>query len=286
MTAAPAAAPLAHLLEGAGPPVVLLNGGMMTFSSWEPVAARLRQRYRLLRFDFRGQLQSPGEAPLTLAGHAADVAALLDAAEWESAHLVGTSFGAEVALEFAAAAPARVRSLTLITAMDRATAEFRRQSDVMRAILAGVAAGGDRTAFYRELIDGVYSDDYQRREADTIAARRAQIDQLPLAWFAGIDRLLVALEEFDLGSRLAAIRSPACVVIAEHDLVMARERALALAAALRAEVAVHPSSGHGLVVEDPEWLAEVCLEFLERVAPSAPDSVREGSRAPSGVAPA
>ena len=56
---------LAHRLEGEGPPVVLLNGGMMTFPSWEAIAAPLRARYRLLRFDFRGQLLSPPTSPAT-----------------------------------------------------------------------------------------------------------------------------------------------------------------------------------------------------------------------------
>ena len=71
---------LAHRLEGEGPPVVLLNGGMMTFPSWEAIAAPLRARYRLLRFDFRGQLLSPPSAadvlPSDLAGHALAVPAL------------------------------------------------------------------------------------------------------------------------------------------------------------------------------------------------------------------
>ena len=86
---------LTHRIEGEGPPVVLLNGGMMTFPSWEAFAAPLRARYRLLRFDFRGQLLSPptpsDAMPSDLAGHAADVEALFDRLGWESAHPVGAS---------------------------------------------------------------------------------------------------------------------------------------------------------------------------------------------------
>src|SRR3990167_6918619 len=131
--------PLAHRIEGQGPPVVLLNGGMMTFASWEPIAARLRERYQALRFDFRGQLLSPGEPPAELAGHADDVAALLDRVGWPSAHCVGTSFGALVAVELAARAPGSVRSLLLATAMDRTTPALRSQCDAMRALLAEIA---------------------------------------------------------------------------------------------------------------------------------------------------
>ncbi len=259
MSAPPA---LAYRVEGDGPNVVLLNGGMMSFPAWEPVAARLRAGHRVLLFDFRGQLLSPGEGPADLAGHADDLAALLDGLGWDGAHLIGASFGAEVALHFAARQPQRVRSLVAVTAMDRETEEFRRQSDDMRAVLAEVLGGGERGRFYDVLVEGVYSAAYRHAEAPLIAARRAQIDRLPLAWFDGVDRLLAALAGFDLTRLLARIRCPALVVLAGDDRVMDGERSRALAAALAAEVVVHPTSGHALVAEDPEWLAEVCLEFL------------------------
>lgn len=255
---------LAHRLEGEGTPVVLLNGGMMTFPSWEPTAERLRARHATLLFDFRGQLLSPGPPPDTLEAHAEDVVALLDRVGWESAHLLGASFGAEVAIEVAARAPERVRSLELVTAMDRSTPEFRRQSDGMRSVLGEVLAGGERGRFYDVLVEGVYSSAYRQAEAATLAARRAAVDQLPLEWFAGVDGLLAAVERFDLTDRLRAVRCPALVVIADGDRVMERDRSEALARALDAEVAVHPTSGHALVAEDPAWLAEVCLVFLAR----------------------
>jgi pimeloyl-ACP methyl ester carboxylesterase len=266
MSAGPA---LTHRIAGEGPPVVLLNGGMMTASSWEPFASRLRASHRVLGFDFRGQLLSPGPVPADLSGHARDVVALLDAVGWESAHLVGASFGAEVAVELAASAPARVRSLALITAMDRETPEFRRGSDEMRAILAEVRAGGDRGRFYDALIGGVYSQRYLAAEAAAFAARRAQVDQLPAAWFEGVDGLLASLEGFDLGPRLRLVRSPTLVVNAALDQVMAPERSAALAAGLRAETVIHPLAGHALVAEDPDWLGGVVLSFLGRQEPVA-----------------
>ena len=260
---------LAHRLEGEGSPVVLLNGGMMTLSSWEAVAAPLRAHHRLLRFDFRGQLLSPpatrAAVPSDLAGHADDVAALLDRLGWESAHLIGASFGAEVALELAARRPERARSLVVITAMDRETPEFRRGSDEMRAVLARRLDGGDRALFYDLLVGSVYSAGYRHAEAATLAARRAQTDQLPPAWFEGVDRLLAALEDFDLTPRLAHVRCPALALLAADDRIMDSERARAMAAAIGAEVAVHPSSGHALVVEDPDWVARACLAFLDRL---------------------
>jgi pimeloyl-ACP methyl ester carboxylesterase len=257
-------APLTHRLTGEGPPVVLLNGGMMTFPAWEPFIEKLGTGYQVLRFDFRGQLLSPGEGPADLAGHAADVLALLDQVGWTSAHWIGASFGAVVAVEAAARAPERARSLSVVTAMDRETPEFGRGGEEMHRILAEILAGGDPGRFYDHLIDGIYSPGYRAAEAATLAARRRQVAQLPLAWYAGVDRLLAAMAGFDLTPRLAAVRCPALAVLAADDQVMSAERARALAAAIGAEVAVHPTAGHGLVAEDPAWLAGVCRDFLDR----------------------
>jgi pimeloyl-ACP methyl ester carboxylesterase len=259
MSAPPA---LGHRVEGEGSNVVLLNGGMMSFPAWEPMAARLRAHHRLLRFDFRGQLFSPGEGPVDLGGHADDLASLMDGLGWSTAHLVGASFGAEVALDYAAHRPDRVSSLVAVTAMDRETEAFARQSAEMRTVLDQVLAGGERGRFYDVLVEGVYSSAYRRAEASAIAARRAQVDQLPLDWFVGVDRLLAAMSGFDLTDALTAIRCPALVVAAKGDQVMAAGRSRALAAALRAELIFHPTSGHALVAEDPDWLAARCLEFL------------------------
>lgn len=253
---------LTHRVEGEGSPVVLLNGGMMTFPGWEPVAAELRQHFEVLLFDFRGQLLSPGKPPGSLAGNARDVADLLDAVGWSSAHLVGTSFGALTAVEIAATWPERVRSLTLITAMDKVTDDFRAQSDAMRAVLADIAGGGDREPFYRLLTERVYSAGYRQAEAALLAARGTEVGRLPQAWFDGVDGLLASIEAFDLTDRLPLVQSPSLVVIAGDDQVMAADRAQALAAALDAPVAGHPEGGHALVAEDPAWVAATCLEFL------------------------
>src|SRR5439155_4972167 len=72
------------------------------------------QRFRVVTFDNRGFGESdapPG--PYTTAQLAADAAAVLDAAEIDSAHVVGISLGGMVAQELVLARPERVRKLVL-----------------------------------------------------------------------------------------------------------------------------------------------------------------------------
>lgn len=278
----PSPLPLTHRLDGRGSPVVLLNGGMMTIAAWEPVVEALRDRYEVLRFDFRGQLlsphpESPADEDDRLEAHAADVVALLDRVGWASAHFIGVSFGAEVALALAASAPERLRSLCVITAMDRETEEFRRQSEEMQEILASVAAGGDRERFYRVMVENVYSPAYREAAAEDLADRRAKIDLLPARWFTGVSRLLDALRDFDLGPGLAR-HCPALALLAAQDRVMDETRALALAEAIGARVEIHPTAGHGLVIEDPPWVAAHCRSFLDRCEDGEAGSTAEADR--------
>src|SRR5689334_25303921 len=94
---------LGHRVTGNpdGPPVLLLNGSMMTMGAWEPVAAPLGETWKVIRCDFRGQIFSLGESEPNLEAHVADVIALLDELGLERAHAVGTSFGGLVAVRLA-----------------------------------------------------------------------------------------------------------------------------------------------------------------------------------------
>lgn len=258
---------LTHLVQGSGEPVLLLNGGLMTFASWEPVAARLRGHYQVILCDLRGQLRSPGRSHAALQGHVEDLERLLDELEISKVHLLGTSFGAEVGLLMAATRPERVRSLIAATATDRATEAMRREAAELRRLVAEIHEGGDRGVLHDRLVEGVYSAAYVESHREDLAARRRQIARLPDIWFEGLEGILACTEALDLRSCLSAIRCPTLVVIAAGDRVMPAERSRAMAAAIAgARVVEHATSGHALVAEDPEWLAERCLEFLGRSA--------------------
>ena len=260
---------LAHRLDtDAAPPgaetLLLLNGGFMSIASWKEYAEPLAARFRLLRCDFRGQMLTPGPAHRELGANVADVVALLDRLGVERAHVVGASFGGEVALMLAARHPERVASLVAVTVADRSTAAMRRGAGEVRAVVAEILAGGDAGLFADLLAGDVYSAAWRQANADLLAARRGQIAALPHAWFAALDDLVAAVESFDLRSELAAIRCPTLVVLAGDDNTIPEAHGRAVAAAIPgARLAVHPTSGHALVVEEVEWLLAQALDFLD-----------------------
>jgi len=94
-----------------GPWVVVLHGGPGTPGQMAPVARRLADAYRVLEPHQRGS----GAEALTVARHVADLDELIEAhCEGTRPALVGSSWGAMLALAYAAAHPSRAGPLVLI----------------------------------------------------------------------------------------------------------------------------------------------------------------------------
>lgn len=104
--------------RGQGEPVVLVPGGLTGWLSWIPHQDRLADRHRAIRVQpIHNELGSaglPGEPGYTAEVEHESLRMTLDELELERPHLAGWSGGGKALLEFAAAYPARVRTLTLV----------------------------------------------------------------------------------------------------------------------------------------------------------------------------
>ena len=106
---------LAVRIGGEGPPLVLLHGFPQHSLMWHAVAPRLAERFTVIVPDQRGQ----GGSGVTETGYsktalAADVAGMLDALDYEQAHIAGYDLGAGVAVAFARDYPQRVVKLAVM----------------------------------------------------------------------------------------------------------------------------------------------------------------------------
>src|SRR5579875_2470927 len=106
---------LAYAEDGAGSAVVLIHGFLLDHSIWDGITPRLARRAHVLRPDVRGLGRSsvtPG--PYLVETLAADVAALLDAKNIETATIVGHSLGGYIALAFFRMYRERVAALGMV----------------------------------------------------------------------------------------------------------------------------------------------------------------------------
>ncbi|OJT97079.1 MAG: hypothetical protein BGN82_10260 [Alphaproteobacteria bacterium 65-7] len=107
--------------RGSGPPLLLIGGTGGDLRRPETrFDGPLARHFDLLAYDQRGLGQSLGQslsqgadAPYRMADYADDAARLMAAQGWDSASVMGVSFGGMVAQELALRHPARVRKLVL-----------------------------------------------------------------------------------------------------------------------------------------------------------------------------
>ena len=127
---------------GRGPQVVMVHGLGANLAFWSlGVAPALARHFSVLTYDLRGH----GRSSLPALGYsssdmASDLGALIDHFGIRQVHLVGHSFGGEIALKYTMANQERVSSLTLADAVipalypSSAGAEPARNSHLMRKL--------------------------------------------------------------------------------------------------------------------------------------------------------
>lgn len=106
-------------VEGTGPALILLHGGMQDLHHWREFgwADQLRQDYQLILMDVRGHGASdkPHDAQAyELDLLAQDVVAVLDQLEISKAHCCGFSYGGWICFQLAKLAPHRFYSLVIV----------------------------------------------------------------------------------------------------------------------------------------------------------------------------
>jgi len=246
---------LTHRIDGDGPPLLLLNGGLMSISTWQPYVDVLSPRHRVVRCDFRGQLLTPGPPfAASWEEHAADVVELLDALGIERAYVAGVSYGALVAMHLAALHEPRVKRLAVISATDYTTPAMRAEAAEGCAL-----AASDPAELFRRVARKTWSAAWLAAQPeDFIEQRVRQMAALPRQFFEGAAAILALLETLDLRPHLAKIEARTLVIGGEDDAVFPIEHSRALAAAIpNARLEVMDDVGHGLLFERAERVLEL-----------------------------
>ncbi len=254
-----------HRTDGVGSPILLLNGIAMSAASWRPVAEPLAERFTVIRCDLRGQLMSPGAPPSDVGEHVEDVIEILDHLGIASVHILATSFGGAVGALLAARAPERVQSLLTVASADGFTEVMATEVVRWRAGAVASLDGGDRGVLSDVLEPVVYSEAWVAAHLEERALRRAQIAALPTRWFEDLIGLLDSAESYSLKSELEGVCCPTLVVAAECDGFVPRDRCRALADTIPgADFRVIKGAGHAVVVEQPEAIVNLALDFFGR----------------------
>lgn len=238
--------------HGAGPPLLLIHGLGYARWGWEPVVGPLSRSFDLLLFDNRGIGESdapPG--PYTVAQLAADAVQVLDEAEVERAHVLGTSLGGMVAQELALSYPRRVDKLALACTTAGGPGAY-----AMPARTVALMTNG---ATLRDFVENALVPDPRPELVERILAHRLATAQPAEAWAAQA----AAGAAFDAYEQLGSIAAAALVLHGDGDVVVDPRNGELLARLLpHASLEVFPGTGHLFFWQQPERFVRVVEEFL------------------------
>ena len=216
-----------------GPCVLLLNGMSQSTASWMSQARKLGERYRVVRYDARGQGKSPlGDGSLSFEGHLEDIDALLDHLGEVQITLVGFSHGARLALGYAASRPWRVERFIMTSIGSADDALRRTMIRVWQEVLAlgGVEAmawctipdilGRKYLHAHEKQLHAMVRATTQRNTAECLDALLEAMKSFPPpeadAVRVACPSLLISSSEDRLVSPLAAVSLVQCIPGCEH----------------------------------------------------------------------
>ncbi len=244
-------------VEGSGPPLTLIHGVGASLEAWDGVAARLRDRYRVVRYDQRGHGRSekvPGR--YTVEDFSGDLCGLLDVLGIARTHVAGHSLGGLVAQSFALEHPERLDRLALVSAVAGRTADERKRVGERLAMVASGIAGDH----FRASLDRWFTDEFRAANPKLLEEYAARNQANDPGCYAAAYRVLA---ETDLIDRLAQITAPTLVTTGEHDQGSNPRMARLMHERIAGSVLrILPVLRHSILVEAPDTVATLLDDFL------------------------
>jgi 3-oxoadipate enol-lactonase len=253
---------LYHEIAGpAGAPVVLLGHSLGTNAGmWDGQVPSLAQRYRVVRYDHRGQGRSPvPPGPYEIADLAGDVLALMDELGIERAHHCGLSIGAMVGMWLGVHAPERVDRLVLLC-----TSAHHAPASAWAQRAAAVLAAGSTEPVADTVVDRWLTPAFAAAHPAVRADLRALLVASPPDGYAAC---CGAIERMDLRDDLPRMAAPTLVVAGAADPATPPEHQELIAGRIPgARLELLADAAHLATAEQPEAVTRLILEHLTDAA--------------------
>lgn len=240
------------------PPLVFSNSLGTDFRIWDQVVARLKDRFRIIRYDRRGHgLSEATPAPYALSDHIDDLAALLDYLKIAHAAIVGLSVGGMIAMGLAAKRPDLVTALVLADTAPKIGTEERWNQRIDAVNKAGIAAiaGGILELWFTPAFRSPGNPDF--------AGYYAMLTRTNVAGYVGT---CAALRDADLTETAKSLRLPVLCLVGDQDGSTPPGLVRAMADMIPgSQFHIVPGAGHLPNVEQPEAVTSLILSFLSSV---------------------
>jgi 3-oxoadipate enol-lactonase len=236
------------------PPVVFVNSLGTDYRIWRDVVIRLADDCSMLMYDKRGHgLSDIGDAPYSMALHAADLEALLAHTGFSGAIACGSSVGGLIAQQLSLSRPSSLGGIVLLGIAHKVGTA---QSWADR--IAAVSSGGI-SAVADKIVSGWFTADFRKDRAATSGYRNMLI-RTPLDGYLGT---VAAIRDTDFTATARRIGVPVVCAVGDSDPttpVALAEEYVGLAPRARLEVIAH--AGHIPCVEQPGAVAKIIRNVI------------------------
>ena len=257
--------------DSTAPPVVFVHGTLADYRSWSGQETAFAQTYRVLVYSRRYHRPNPqatDDQTYSPKLHAEDLAAMLLNLELPPAHIVGSSYGAYVALALAREHPEMVRSLVLAEPPIVSLLTGSEAGDPVRRVFYTSALDLARAAFARG--DSVAA---VRAYYDAVSGR-GRFDNLPAAARADLLGHAFEMRREMLANReqyyppiscadLGRMTKPVLIVRGDRSPQMFQLISSELARCLQSDTTVViPGAGHPPNATNAAYFNQVVLRYL------------------------
>ena len=242
-----------HEKYGEGPTLIMIHGGLGggdgSYSFIKHHSLPLAEQYQVVLYDRRsaGQSETP-EGGYSLDNYCGDVYALLVHLGANKAHILGSSAGGPIAIQFALDHPEMTESLLLVNTMSYSQEE---QCQLRNQELGRV----------RLMIENA-------EESTSNQHQGVPSNQRDISQYRAIAKTIQSYLDIgnSLEDRLGELSMPTLIIHGDQDDRIPLECGLQLHASIaQSEFYLIPNAGHGLLSNKPRDTRNLIIQFLEKV---------------------
>ena len=251
-------------VHGEGEALVILNGIMMSTASWTSFIDVFSENNKLILVDFLDQGRSEkmeGEYSQDL--HVESLNRLLETLKIEKIHLLGISYGGEVAQRFALRHEDKLLSLILANTTSYTNKYLK---DVGEGWMHA-ARTYDGSKFFKATMPYIYSPEFYEKNIAWLEDREKTFgENTEKEWYEGFIRLVRSAEDLDLREEIGKIHAPTLIMSSEHDATTPERYQEELQRKIKDSKRITiKGSGHASMYEKPYEFASAVIGFIHTV---------------------
>jgi len=242
--------------------IIILNGIMMSSKSWEIFIEPFTEKNVLIRYDMFDQGESSKldydytqEIQVELLKH------LLNHLKIEKINIVGISYGASIALQFASKYEKYINKMVIANVVSKTSPWLKAIGDGWNA----VASTRDGLAYYNISIPYIYSPQFYTKNIEWMENRKEFL--IPLfsdkVFLEAMIRLTKSAETHDVDKDLEMIKVKTLIISSEEDyLTPVFEQKYLHSKLQNSSLVIIPECGHASMYEKPELFTTLVLGFI------------------------